>query len=345
MKKGIIVCACLVCMLFLASCSKENQRELDFSKVTFSDFRVFDAPMRSLRAMATSPKDDALYLGFIQLGSNGVRKLDLATQEVVWTYHDAVVARNTDNRLDEYPKGVASDDRGYVYAVISYNRATYCTLAVINAADGSEVNSMKVEIGPLDSGVNGIAVHRVGNRYLAYFITNYGPNRVYCMDVTDPKNIVANTEFGVNGIVNLAHVSGVDVADANYLAIADDGQLYLTIKLANGSKADSVARLSSDGKTLTKVIDCAEAYGIDIANGYIFVSTYKGTGSVVNVYKLSDYSLVATLAGDVPGHSHYSQVVMSGDRLYIADQAYQTGATTEVMGSRVLVSDPIVALK
>ena len=328
----------------LSGCVKSNdspaEKELDFENTVFSEYKVFEAPMKSLRAMAVSADGNYFYTGHIALRSNGVRKLDAATGEFLWAYHDASGAQNPDS-YREYPKGIAVDDRGYVYAMITYTNMTGATLAILNDSDGTEVSSTFVDFGQIDAGANGIAVKRDGDGYYAYFISNYGPNRIYCYDVTDPSAPVLNTEFGADGYVSLARKTGVADADANCIAVADNGDIYVTIKLAAGSKADSVGRFSCDGRTFEKVIDCDEAYGISIAEGYIFVSTYEGEMSAVKIYKLSDYSLAATLAADVEGHSHYSQVLFSGSRIYAADQSYQTGATAEELGSRILVSGEI----
>lgn len=319
------------------SAEPAQPKDLNFSNLTFSDYKIFDSPMKSLRGMAASQDGAFLYTGHIQLGTTGVRKIDVETGDILWAYHDATLTPGQ-TIYKEYPKGIAVDGRGYVYAMISSNKLTGSTLAILNDADGTAVSETFVDFGVLDSGANGIAVRQDGDRFYAYFISNYGPNRIYCYDVTDPAAPAPHTGFGVDGVINLAQRTGVESADANYLAIADNGDIYVTIKLANGAKADAVGRFSSDGKTFEKVIDCEEAYGIAIAEGYLFVSTYQGEASAVKVYRLSDHSLAATLADEVEGHSHYSQVVVCGNRIYIADQAYQTGESSDDLGSRILVS-------
>lgn len=340
----IIVSLAFTMTMLLTACqapaNSTQAKDLDFSGITFSDYKIFDSPMKSLRGMAISHDGASLYTGHIQLGTTGVRKIDVETGDIVWAYHDATLTPGQ-TLYKEYPKGIAVDNRGYVYAVISGNKLTGSTLAILNDTDGTPVSETFVDFGVLDSGANGIAVRQDGDRVYAYFISNYGPNRIYCYDVTDPAAPMPNTDFGVDGVVNLARKTEVEEADANYLAIADNGDIYVTIKLANGAKADAVGKFSSDGKTFEKVIDCEEAYGIAIAEGYLFVSTYQGEASAVKVYKLSDYSLAATLADKVEGHSHYSQVVIGANRIYIADQSYQTGESSDDLGSRILVSGEI----
>lgn len=345
MKKGkyllIIVSLALTMAMLLTACQTSadpaKTKDLNLSDITFSNYKIFDSPMKSLRGMAASQDGSFLYTGHIQLGTTGIRKIDVETGDILWTYHDATLAPEQ-TLYKEYPKGIAVDGRGYVYAMISGNKLTGATLAILNDADGTAVSETFVDFGVVDSGANGISVKQDGDRFYAYFISNYGPNRIYCYDVTDPAAPVLNTSFGVDGVVSLARRTGSEEADANYLAIADNGDIYVTIKLKNGAKADTVGKFSSDGKTFETVIDCEEAYGIAIAEGYLFVSTYQGEASAIKVYRLSDYSLVATLADEVEGHSHYSQVVVCGNRIYIADQSYQTGESSDDLGSRILVS-------
>lgn len=340
----VLLTALIVITLLLSGCGTTTQMqsktELNFEGVTFSDFRVFEAPAKSLRGMAASEDGKYLYTGHIQLGTSGVHKIDAVTGEILWAYRDASKAP-VEDPIKEYPKSVAVDDRGYVYAMISYNGKTGSTLAILNDADGTPVSENFVDFGQVDSGANGIVVKKDGDKYFAYFISNYGPNRIYCYDVTDSAKPVINTDFGIDGIVNLAKKTEVAEADANYIALDENGDIYVTIKLADGAKADAVGKFSSDGKTFEKVLDCPEAYGIYIANGYMLVSTYNGESSVINVYKMSDYSLVATLAADVADHGHYSQIVMAGNKIYLADQAYQTGDSADELGSRILVSSEI----
>lgn len=342
--KGLRLLSLLVLALIALSlfgCKKTaTDPTLDFSDLTFTDYMVFDAPRKSLRALSASADGTALYAGHIQLGTNGIRKLDIATASCLYVVHDGSLSPTG---YLEYPKGLATDDRGNVYAIISTSNSSSVTLLIMKDLDGSVISETKIEIGQADIGANGIAVHKYGTTYRACFITNYGANRIYGYDVTDPSLPVPDSSFGVAGIVNLEKRTGVSGADANYLAFTADGSLLVTIKLADGSKADAVGKFSADGKTFTKFLSCPEAYGITIAGRYLFVSTYQAANSVVNVYTLSDAQLVATLAGDVTGHGHYSQVVFTGNRLYIADQGYQTGDAANEIGSRILVSSLIPA--
>ncbi|HKM22929.1 MAG TPA: hypothetical protein VJZ01_12915 [Lachnospiraceae bacterium] len=337
-QKMTMLFLCLATLLCIAGCGQKT-KALNFEGITFTDYKVFEAPTKSLRGMAVSQDGKSLYTGHILLTANGVRKIDTASGAEQWIFHDG-----STESYNEYAKGLATDDRGYVYATITYSGVSHITLTVLNDSDGSVVSETTVDLGLVDTGANGIAVYKNGDKYYAYFITNYGANRIYCYDVTDPTAPVINTDFGVDGIVNLPVKTGVAEADANYIAIGPDGSLYVTMKLAQGSKADAIAKFSNDGNTFEKIIDCEEAYGISISGDYLIVSTYQAESSVVKIYNLSDYSLVATVGGDVAEHDHYSQAFLIDNRLYIADQSYKTGTAEEDLGSRILVSGEIPEL-
>lgn len=339
MKKIItVVIICLVSLFSLTGCKDKKQAELNFENVTFTDYKVFEAPAKSLRGMAVSQDGKSLYTGHILLTANGVRKIDIASGEEKWIFHDG-----SKGDYKEYAKGLATDDRGYVYAIITYNNTSKISLAIINDKDGTAVSETTIDLGVSDSGANGIAVYKNDDKYFAYFISNYGANRIYCYDVTNPLEPVLSKEFGANGIINLPLKTGFEKADANYIAIGPDGSLYVTIKLGQGSKADAIAKFSNNGAKFEKIIDCAEAYGISISGDYLVVSTYLAKNSEVKIYQLSDYTLVATLGKDVLNHDHYSQAFLIGNRLYVADQSYKTGTAEEDLGSRILVSNEITS--
>ena len=124
-------------LLCLTGCGQkpEAAKELNFEGVTFTDYCVFDAPTKSLRGMAVSQDGSSLYTGHILLTANGVRKIDVASGKEKWIYHDG----STED-WKEYAKGLATDDRGYVYATITYNNASVITLAVLNDSDGTPVS-------------------------------------------------------------------------------------------------------------------------------------------------------------------------------------------------------------
>ena len=126
MKRTIItLLLCAVMLLGIAGCGQEQDAsaELNFEGTTFSDYQVFDAPMKSLRGMAVSQDGDSLYTGHILLTANGVRKIDVASGEEQWIYHDG-----SKGDWSEYAKGLATDDRGYVYATITYNNESYMAI-------------------------------------------------------------------------------------------------------------------------------------------------------------------------------------------------------------------------
>ncbi len=329
----------LLCCALAAGCSAggtadgpsgtaaPQAQEIDFKAATFDTFVEDAAPMTSLRALTSSADGAYLYAGYIKEGPKGVYKIDAATGEKLWHFQEEDFG---------YDKGVAVDSRGYVYAGNTIRAEEGAVrVYILNDADGSlEATIEEPIIGKV--GVNGVDVLEKDGKTLLYVVTNYGPNRVYCYDVTDVQSPVLSDSFGIDGYVDLKAVTGNDDVEGSYLAVMDDGTVYLTAKTGAGSKGDAVLKLSADGRSAEKVADVPEAYGICVADGYMLVSTYFDASSTVEVLKLSDYSTVASI-GNVGDNTFYSAVTVAGGKIYIADQGYRDG-------SRILVSNEIFGL-
>ena len=54
------------------------------------------------------------------------------------------------------------------------------------------------------SGINGVEVAKIGDKYYCYVMTNYAYDALYCFDVTNPSKPVLNTDFGTNGYINFS---------------------------------------------------------------------------------------------------------------------------------------------
>ena len=307
--------------------AQQQAKEIDFSTAEFTTLAEDPAPLTSLRALTSSDDGKYLYAGYIKEAPKGVYKIDAATGEKVWHFQEEDFG---------YDKGVAVDSRGYVYAGSTIRAQDGAVrVYILDDEDGSLVNTIEEPIiGKV--GVNGVEVLEKDDKKYLYMITNYGPNRVYCYDVTDVQNPVPSDSFGVDGYVDLKALSGNAAVEANYLAVTDDGTVYLTALTGNGSKSDAVLKLSADGKSIEKVADVPEGYGICIANGYMLVSTYLDADSTVEVLKMSDFSKVASI-GNMGDNTFYSAVTVASGKIYIADQGYKEG-------SRILVSNEIEGL-
>lgn len=321
---------CFTLALGLAGCSggKEKKKEaLDFSSVQVEALRTYEAPRASLRGFTASADGKYLYGGFIKGAPRGVYKIDAQTGEDVWHYQDQGYSQ------PGFCKGVAVDDRGYVYVGVTiWEQEGEVQLAILNDENGEELSLTTIPIiGKV--GNNGIAVRKEGHQYLLYLITNYNTNAVYCYDVTDVSAPVPYTDFGVDGVMDISIVAKSDTAEGTALAFAGDGSFYMTANLGSGNKGDSVLHISADGKRLLRQATLNEAYGLDLDGAYLFVSTYLEGTSSIHVLNAADLKEEAEV-GNLPDCTQYTGVAFRNGKFYIADQSFEEG-------SRVLVSNEV----
>ena len=125
--------------------------------------------------------------------------------------------------------------------------------------------------------------------------------------------------------MNLKELTGNEACEGNYIAADDAGNLYLTANLGNGNKGDCVLKISENGKKADLAFECAESYGISIAQGYIFVSTYEADASHVYAYEQNGYKQVLSLNA-LPQSDNYAGIVYLNGCLYVTDQGYNGGA-------------------
>lgn len=326
-----IGCAMLAGLLILGltACGQGQEtkiEELDFTNVEMTELRVDEAPRSSLRGLAVSADGKYLYGGYIKGEPRGVRKLDAETGEDIWYYQDK------GHSQPGFCKGVAADDRGYVYVGVTiWEQLDEVQLVVVSDETGEEISLSPIYVSG-KVGTNGMTIRRDGDRYLLYLITNYDVNRIYCYDVTDVNAPTPYGDFGAGGFVELTGLTGGS-AEATCLAFAEDGSFYLTANLGGGNKGDTVLHVSADGKTVLEQTALGEAYGLALYGDYLFVSTYLDETSAVHVLERDGLREIAQV-GNMPDCTQYTGVVFANGRLYIADQTYREG-------SRILASNVI----
>ncbi|MFA6948844.1 MAG: hypothetical protein WCQ72_07670 [Eubacteriales bacterium] len=316
--KALSLALCLLVMLSAASVCFAGSYDSEFTDAIFGELTVLDgqSPATSeMRGFTASPDGKYLYGGILQ-GSDekGLYKFDAANGAILGHYIDADMS---------YYKGIGADDRGYVYLGVSVPSNQDAVQFTILDANLAPVYNETIAISG-KVGVNGCTVENVNGTYLMYLVTNYGPNYVYCYDVTDPTAPKLNTAFGDNGIVTLATLTGVASAEAAYLDVSTSGEIYMTINLGSGSKGDTVMKVSADGKTVEMKTDVEEAYGIWANDQYILVSTYQGADSKIVVLNKSDLSKVCEI-GNMGDNSNYSGVALVNNKIYVSDQGYNGG--------------------
>ena len=294
-----------------------------FTGATFSVFAEYsegDVGTYEMRGFAASPDGKYLYAGCLQ-GDKRVLKIDAASGAVVGEYSDSEPG---------YPKGLFVDDRGYLYVGIAVqSNDGSVKYAIVNADTMQEEYAEEIAIeGRV--GINGATAKKIGDKYYLYFVTNYGPNYIYCYDVTDVKNPVLNQNVGEGGIVDLAAMLGG--TEGSYIAVDSSGYIYLSYNNGGGSKGDTLYKLSPDGKSVVTQTAITEAYGVHLINDeYVLVSTYDKENSAVYVLNAGDLSQVAKI-GSMDGSNYYSMAALGGDKIYVSDQGYSGN------GDRILVS-------
>ena len=265
-----------------------------------------------MRGFTASPDGQYVYAGVLQ-GGRLVGRYDTETKALKGTYKPA----STDNEL--YCKGLAVDDRGYLFVGITHNGHSDIAVAAVDK-DLNQVGYLSEDLGSPNVGINGVAVQKIKDQYFLFAVTAYDVDSVRCYDVTDPTNIKLDTNFGANGVLDYPNVVGGD-KDASYVAVDEEGYVYLTyLKSASGfSKGSNVAKIAWDGKSVVKDVEVKQAYGICAAGDYVFVATNDKANSNVHVLNKSDLSEVTTL--DVPGQSgnSLSDIAFGGGYLFIGD--------------------------
>ncbi len=328
-RKGIIAVAiCFAMTLAMAIPVFAGRYDDQFTGLTWSDLVIMDGSdpaTNQMRGFGASQDGKYVMGGTLQNTDKGIYRFDSNTGAAAGFWVDDDVS---------YLKGIGSDDRGNVYiGITNPPNADYVQFAVLD--EGLNLLST-IQIDAFDGekvGVNGIDTQRFGDTYKTYFITNYGPNYIYCYDVTDPKNPVPDTTFGDNGRVDLKKLTNNENADCQYLSVDTDGVIYMTAALEGADKGDHVVKIAADGKSIIQTAPYEECYGTWIKDDYLIVSSYQSADSVVYIINKEDLSPVTTITID-GDHSHFARAVLVNDRIYIADQGYNGG-------DRILVSSKL----
>jgi DNA-binding beta-propeller fold protein YncE len=128
------------------------------------------------------------------------------------------------------------------------------------------------------AGVNGVAVQKLGGKYLLFAVTGYDLDSVRCYDVTDPSNISLFDGFGESGVMAWATAGGKE--DPSYIAVDPDGVVYVS-----SEKDNAVYKISKDGKKSLGKASVTKAFGLCEYGDYIdeaaeaMFSTLTGIGT------------------------------------------------------------------
>lgn len=243
-----------------------------------------------MRGMAISQDGKYAFGGYLNpKGSSAIEMSEIATGKVVAGFQFV----QPDGSVS-YPKGLATDDRGYLYAALAWNpNNTRADLAAFTYADGTikQVGYANVVTTSesVKTGVNGLAVEKVNGNYYAYVVVNYDVDYLARLNVNDPTNPVLDVAFGNGGLVDLQK-EPFNLKEGNYLDVDTDGTIYLA---GNNSDGQKVLVISADGNLILNELPHDTAYGVAVWNDYLFVTTQK-TGKV-GIYDKTLLSPVANI--------------------------------------------------
>lgn len=278
-----------------------------------------------MRGFAVSPDGRFAFCGLLNPNSSAaLNVIDLESARPVSCY---VHEQNEGGRA--YPKGIAVDDRNYVYvgeayypnygavnyAILSYNDKGELTeegfYNAITEGTPGDKNGTKL-------GVNGVDIAKLDGKYYMYMVINYDWSRLYRFDVTDVKAPKLDTSFGNNGFVDLK--SAFNFKDAQYLDVDTDGTIYL----GGTTQTDSgLYVLSADGKSLLNTAACTKGYAVALWEDFVLVSTQSGP-TCINVFDKVTMNKLATIACH-DGANSYVYITVINDVMYVGDQSSGSG--------------------
>ncbi|HVX13072.1 MAG TPA: DUF4214 domain-containing protein [Pirellulales bacterium] len=300
----------------------------------------------SLRGLALSPNDASIYAGYIH--SSAINELSTSTAST-----EATVSTP-----GQQPKGVATDDRGFVYSTLNTgSAATTQPWTIYNS------NLTPVSGAPFTSAttaakqLSGIAVQKLNGHYFVYISSNKGAGTIERWNVDNPSAPVLDTSFGSNGIANLQSSSFGLGANAfvNGLVVDADGTIYATGGVNTTDRGDAVFKISPNGTSLEAQASVNGAMDDALFDGRLFVTEYLGPNSAIAVLNDSNMSLVDTITDspkgayanttpDAQGYdAGYSGIDISASgQIYVAEQLY-TYNNDNIFHDRILVSSALAA--
>ena len=283
-----------------------------------------------MRGMAISQDGKYAFGGYLNpSGSSAIEMFDLNTGMVV----SGIQHIQPENSKASYPKGLATDDRGYLYAALAYNpNNTRADIATYSYADGQlkEIGYANIVTTSesVKTGVNGITVENINGSYFAYVIVNYDVDYLARFIVDDPTNPILDASFGNGGLIDLQK-DPYNLTEANYLDVDTDGTIYLGCK----DSAQKLIVLSADGSSILNSVEQTKAYGVAIWNSYVFVTTQdsgkfcvydKTTLTLIGTNELTTDNIVLPIDRDDIliniGANSLCNVTVVGDVLFLGDQ-------------------------
>ena len=286
----------------------------------------------NMRGFDMSADGRYMYCGTLNGGTGvrGVVVLDTVTGEVTDLYEKYDGDAGLDGSPYSYAKGIAADDRGYVYVGFAFSlNYNIVNLGIAQQKEDGTLDEVYFDAvysfgdpgdqGGIKVGVNGVDVVKVGDRYYCYVMTNYAYDALYCLDVTDPANPVLNEDFGKNGVIDFTYddcpvaKDGFTLDEGQYMDVDEDGVIWLVVNSKEGK--DGIMRIAPDGKSCLSVAEVSGAYCVEHENGYLLVGAKSA--KTVTVLDDASYEVVATIDVSEGVGDRVTRIRVIDDVLYV----------------------------
>ena len=311
----------------------------------------------NMRGFSMSLDGRYAYMGTLNGGSGmrGVVVLDTQAGKITDMYYSYNEINPLPGSPFSYAKGIAADDRGYVYVGFAYSvNYNYLSLGIAKQEDNgklTEVSEIPVytnEFAPGDEagvkiGVNGVEVAKVGDKYLCFVMSNYQHDVLYCYDVTDPSAPVLNTSWGIQGKIEFAaedctlDIDGKHLDEGQYMAVDANGTVWLCASFIEGGTG--IIKIDPAGVTCEKYIEMSGAYSIAHIGKFLLVGLKDG--SAVKVLDDATFAEIASI--DVPDADRVTRMQVINDTLYVCG-AGNDSMTYNYIYAAALTADAQAAL-
>lgn len=305
----------------------------------------------NMRGFSMSADGRYAYMGTLNGGSGirGVVVLDTQVGRLTDMYYTYNETNALEGSPFSYAKGIAADDRGYVYVGFAYSlNYNYLSLSIAKQEDNGKLTKVcDVPVyqndrlpGDQDGtkiGVNGVEVAKVGNKYLCLVMSNYEHDALYCYDVTDPANPVLYKGFGIEGIIDFADpdcsidLGGKHLDEGQYMAVDANGVVWLCASLKEGGTG--IIKIDASGLNCLGYTEYSGAYCIAHYGKYLLVGLKDG--SAVDILDDSSMEKVASIS--VPDADRVTRIQIISDILYVC------GAGNDSMSYNTIYAAPLTA--
>ena len=288
----------------------------------------------NMRGFAMSADGRYLYMGQLN-GGTGVRGVvvyDTETCMVTDLYYRYDGDAGLSGSPFSYAKGIAADDRGYVYVGFAFSKNyNVVNLGIAQQQEDGTLEEVSLEPifefgdagdeGGIKVGVNGVDVAKVGDKYYCYAMINYDYDALYCFDVTDPASPKLNKDFGENGVIifsepsNTVAGSGFTLKEGQYLDVDEDGTIWLVVN--SNEATDGIMKIAPDGSACADVIQQNGIYSVEHEGGFLLCGAKDG--SAVTVLDDASYETVATIPLTADYGDRITRMLVINDVLFVAD--------------------------